>query len=1093
MKKITTYLAGFLFLLLSVSVFGQINTPAGATWPFGSRIQQFPNPYNFGIVPSNLPTGAYNPASNQYGKSQDAYDAYVEWKSCYVYDCGTESRVRFDNAVETVSEGIGYGMLLAAYAADRNLVEELWRYYINRRNPRGLMNWRIGNGSATACGTTVNGNNGATDSEVDVAMALIVAACQWPTYTFSGTNGTATGTASGRTFAQEASYLIGQIRQFEITVAGCAGAAADYQISNGDGWINGCPGTHTCRNPSYQAPAYVKLYQAYDAAAAAGFWTTNVYGTIYTEILNPNRNTTTGLVSNWCSPAGVANTCATPAFLDHGYDAIRNPWRMATDYIWHGDANARTNFCQPLSNYIRTQTATYTNAPALRGPVTQAGAYIGGRTTASPDATFTSMWGCGAMGVDYTANNQSTLDFMYNRVRVVKDPLNCTAGSSTGYFGNTLRVISLFMMTGNFWKPCPPRCQTPYFAVDSVSTCGETSITLNSGLATGGSRTFQWFKNGTSLAAASGSANTLVVNATSPAPAGPGWFRVKVDTTGGCTQSDSIYVKSTAVTPNLGATKTLCTNGSITLNAGLYSATGYTFVWEFAEDFVYANLGVVPGQTGLTYTNVRRAGLYKVSATKGGCTTLWDTVRVVSSLINPVDNCITASSGTVTLGVGGPNLGLATNYDWYSSAIGGSPMTSGTPNPATNTITWTTPTLSTGTYTYYVQDKSRQYGQVGKSAPTSPPADCGSFSMNADGITPGWGVDGGNIYSQDWTVTRTINIDSVTIWFCLYNNTDIFLAANNVTFRLTDATGATTVQTTAARPAVRLVNTVASYGPPYNGRVQGVRYYVGFNNVAAGTYRIKVLTPTAGFNMLLEQHPTNVYYNYYDNIDGSTAYIRSSFGYSTTFGNRYAHFYDWTISTLNNCARVPVIAYVGSCPAGLPMELISFDGKAYQGYNKLSWITATETNTDYFLIERAGEDGNYHIVDRVEAAGNSSTIKEYEFYDRSPLSGGGYYRLVQYDLDGKKYQSHTIYIGEFQSDKVSLFPNPANTQITIRSVMEGSEFSSVEVYDVFGKQVILAPGNSSERSIDISALSTGVYTVRITFNGTTETIRLLKN
>jgi hypothetical protein len=236
-----------------------------------------------------------------------------------------------------------------------------------------------------------------------------------------------------------------------------------------------------------------------------------------------------------------------------------------------------------------------------------------------------------------------------------------------------------------------------------------------------------------------------------------------------------------------------------------------------------------------------------------------------------------------------------------------------------------------------------------------------------------------------------------------------------------------------------------------------------------------------------------VMYNYYDNIDGNTAYINSSYGYSTTFGNRYAHFYDWTISTQNNCARIPVIAYVGSCPAGLPMELISFDGKAHLGYNKLTWATATETNTNYFLIERAGEDGNYSIVDRVEAAGNSSTIKEYEFYDRTPLSGGGYYRLVQYDLDGAKHTSNSIYIGEYQSDKVSLFPNPANTQITVRSVMAESEFSSVEVFDLFGKQIIVVSGNSSERNIDISSLNTGVYTVRITFNGTTETIRLLKN
>ena len=59
--------------------------------------------------------------------------------------------------------------------------------------------------------------------------------------------------------------------------------------------------------------------------------------------------------------------------------------------------------------------------------------------------------------------------------------------------------------------------------------------------------------------------------------------------------------------------------------------------------------------------------------------------------------------------------------------------------------------------------------------------------------------------------------------------------------------------------------------------------------------------------------------------------------------------------------------------------------------------------------------------------------------------------------------------------------------------MLDSEFSSIEVMDVFGKQVALAAGNASERTIDISSLQAGMYFIRITFNGTSETIRLIKN
>ncbi|MBX9852524.1 MAG: hypothetical protein K2X86_12315, partial [Cytophagaceae bacterium] len=243
----------------------QVNTPAGATWPFGSRIQQFPtNPYAYGIIPTNLPTGTYNPGSNLFGKSQDAYDAYVEWKTCYAVNCGGgQWRIRFDNATETVSEGIAYGMLLAAYAADKTLFDGLWAYYRARLNGNGLMNWRIGNPSATTCGNTVNGANGATDSEVDAAMALIIAECQWPTATIPYNYGT------------EADYLISRIRTREIATC----PTGINQLSNGDGWIAACPtqnATTQCRNPSYQAPAYVKLFQPFDATAPPGFWGTTV-------------------------------------------------------------------------------------------------------------------------------------------------------------------------------------------------------------------------------------------------------------------------------------------------------------------------------------------------------------------------------------------------------------------------------------------------------------------------------------------------------------------------------------------------------------------------------------------------------------------------------------------------------------------------------------------------------------------------------------------------------------------------------------------------------------------------------------------------
>ena len=108
------------------------------------------------MMPTNLPT------SGTYGRAQSAADAYNSFKTNYVVNCGNDAaRVKFDDENYTVSEGIGYTMLLAAYAADQDLFNRLWQYYQNNMNSNGVMNWKI-----QGCSTT-NGSNGATDAELD--------------------------------------------------------------------------------------------------------------------------------------------------------------------------------------------------------------------------------------------------------------------------------------------------------------------------------------------------------------------------------------------------------------------------------------------------------------------------------------------------------------------------------------------------------------------------------------------------------------------------------------------------------------------------------------------------------------------------------------------------------------------------------------------------------------------------------------------------------------------------------------------------------------------------------------------------------------
>jgi hypothetical protein len=87
----------------------------------------------------------------------------------------------------------------------------------------------------------------------------------------------------------------------------------------------------------------------------------------------------------------------------------------------------------------------------------------------------------------------------------------------------------------------------------------------------------------------------------------------------------------------------------------------------------------------------------------------------------------------------------------------------------------------------------------------------------------------------------------------------------------------------------------------------------------------------------------------------------------------------------------------------LPIELISFEGYEYEQGNLLVWKTASESNTDYYLIERSttGEFNESSVIGIKSAVGNSNQKTEYSFVDKNFTEGINYYRLVQVDIDGK--------------------------------------------------------------------------------------------
>ena len=84
--------------------------------------------------------------------------------------------------------------------------------------------------------------------------------------------------------------------------------------------------------------------------------------------------------------------------------------------------------------------------------------------------------------------------------------------------------------------------------------------------------------------------------------------------------------------------------------------------------------------------------------------------------------------------------------------------------------------------------------------------------------------------------------------------------------------------------------------------------------------------------------------------------------------------------------------------------MISFDVVKNVKYNTLKWTTASETNNDYFTVERSKNAILFNEVCKIKGAGSSDIVMNYTIDDNNPYDGITYYRLKQTDYNGiEKY------------------------------------------------------------------------------------------
>jgi Secretion system C-terminal sorting domain len=178
----------------------------------------------------------------------------------------------------------------------------------------------------------------------------------------------------------------------------------------------------------------------------------------------------------------------------------------------------------------------------------------------------------------------------------------------------------------------------------------------------------------------------------------------------------------------------------------------------------------------------------------------------------------------------------------------------------------------------------------------------------------------------------------------------------------------------------------------------------------------------------------------------------------------------WTLSGIDN---------------PLPVVFILFNAKCEGNNVLITWKTAQEENSSHFDIERSPDGIHWTVIGNLPAAGNSGIERSYSFTDNDPLQNG-YYRIAEYDLDGRVLYTSILRSSCGATDVFSTWPNPVRDKVFINIVTGNQSQALIKVFDSKGALVKIQKTTvlqgSNQFTIDMRSLANGFYSLSVEWN-----------
>lgn len=175
-------------------------------------------------------------------------------------------------------------------------------------------------------------------------------------------------------------------------------------------------------------------------------------------------------------------------------------------------------------------------------------------------------------------------------------------------------------------------------------------------------------------------------------------------------------------------------------------------------------------------------------------------------------------------------------------------------------------------------------------------------------------------------------------------------------------------------------------------------------------------------------------------------------------------FRSWTL----NASSVP-----------LPIELKEFNAVCKNDIVFINWSTISETNNDFFTLEKSHDGINYNEIAQIDGNGTSTQTNTY-FYQDEKSQSEVYYRLKQTDFNGAVESFTPVTINcSLNENLISIQPNPNGGQFTLHGLKENN---LIIISDLLGKVIYQAKATTEKMEVQLNEFSFGMYNVQVIDN-----------